>query len=388
MKRLRKIADGETRRDGRRGYRRQEPSRRADKVVWKSSVRVGRWLSRRCHPERELAGRIGVVSRTLRRWGERWREDRLEPVARGRPVERPGPDLRNAILSLFGLAGPDVSLAALMEAFPEVCREELRELSRRYRRAWRRKNSRLVHALRWLEPGSVWAMDFTRPPRPVDGIFTRILVVRDLASGKQLAALPTLGEDGQAARDLLVALILEHGAPVVIKMDNGSAFQAEETRVLLAEHGVLPLFSPPYTPSYNGAVETGVGTLKTHVHYESARNDRPGEWTCDDVEAGRRSGNFFSRPFGQAGPSPDEAWSHKMDLGEARRSRFREVYQERRKKEEERLGILPLIGPSKKENDKIDRVAISQALLDCGFLLIRRRRITAPVSARKAAIIS
>ncbi len=368
MRRLREIAGGKTRRDGRRGYSRQRSSRRADGTVRRSCLRVTKWLAVRGHSEEAAVTRIGLVPRTVRSWEERWREDRLKPRARGRPVDRPDRDLRNAILSMFGQTGPDVTVEALREWFPDASRAELRDLKRRYRRVWRRRNAKFVNALRWLEPGSVWAIDFTRPPRPVDGIFDRVLVVRDLTSGRQLEALPTIGENGQVARDVLVALILAHGAPLVLKMDNGPAFQADETRELLAKHAILPLYSPPYTPSYNGAVETGIGTLKVHTHYEAARNDRPGEWTCDDVEGGRQRGNHFSRPFGATGPSPEAAWSRKMEIGEVRRRRFLEVYEERRKAEEKRLGILPLVGPSRREKDKIDRIAISQALIDCGFL--------------------
>jgi transposase InsO family protein len=303
-------------------------------------------------------------------------------------VERPGPDLRNAILSLFGLVGPDVTEETLRDFFPEVSRAELRELKRRYRAVWRRKGTQIVSALRWILPGSVWATDFTHPPLPVDGIFPAILPVRDLPSAKQLAALPTPDETSRTARDCLKALIVAHGAPLVLKMDNGSAFRGREMRELLEEHGILPLYSPPYTPKYNGAVETGNGTLKTHAHYASAINDRPGEWTCDDVEAGRLRGNALSRPHGRDRPTPDQVWEGRIGITDAERSRFREVYEEEYARELKARGILPLIGPSKKEKDVIDRIAITKALIRCHYLLIRRRRITPPVSRRKAASIS
>jgi transposase InsO family protein len=385
---MRKIARGKTRATGRRGFLRQASSRTADRTLWRSTVRAVRWLSLRGHPERDAILRIGLKPRTVRGWGERWREERLKLRPRGRPVERPDRDLRNAILSLFGLVGPDVAEETLSDFFPEVSRAELRELKRRYRAVWRRKGAQFVSALRWISPGSVWATDFTHPPLPVDGIFPAILPVRDLPSAKQLAALPVPDETARTARDCLAALIKEHGAPLVLKMDNGSAFQAEAMQDLLEEHGILPLHSPPYTPKYNGAVETGNGTLKTHAHYASAVNDRPGEWTCDDVEAGRLRGNALSRPHGRDRPTPDEAWERRIGITEAERTRFQEVYQEEHRKELAARGILPLIGPSKKEKDTIDRTAISKALIRCRYLIIRRRRITPPVSQRKAARIS
>ena len=303
-------------------------------------------------------------------------------------MERPDRDLRNAILSLFGEVGPEITEAQLLEYFPEVSRAELRELKRRYRAAWRRGDATYVYALLWASAGSVWAIDHTQPPVPVDGIFPRILVVRDLASGKQLAALPVEGEDAEETVDLLRALIRQHGAPLVLKSDNGSAFKADMTRKLLEKHGILPLYSPPRFPQYNGAVESGIGSLKTHAHRESARHGRPGEWTCDDVEAARLRGNELGRPHGIDRHTPDEIWADRMVVSEGERAHVRKLVDEERRKEESCQGILPLIGPTPTQREAIDRYAISRVLSRCGYLHIRRRRITPPVSRRKAARIS
>jgi transposase-like protein len=92
----------------------------------RSAVATVQWLSRRDLPQAAAAGRIGLVSRTLRSWKEQWQEDRLKPRARGRPVERPDRDVRSAILSLFALIGPEITVEQLREIFPEVSRAELR----------------------------------------------------------------------------------------------------------------------------------------------------------------------------------------------------------------------------------------------------------------------
>ncbi len=385
---MKKISRAKTRRSGRRGYSRQRQSRGADQIVKRSAVCMVRWLSQRDYSEGEAVARIGLCPRTVRSWEERWQEDQLAPRSRGRPVERPDRDLRSAMLTIFDLVGPEISEQALKEIFPEVSRAELRERKHRYRAVWRRKGAKFVSALRWVSPGSVWAMDFTTPPLPVDGIFGKILAVRDLPSSRQLELLPAKAEDAETACDALEALIKAHGPPLVMKIDNGSAFKSADFQELLSKHGILALYSPPYTPTYNGAVETGQGTFKTHAHYESARHDRPGEWTCDDVEAARLRGNALSRPHGVDGPSPDRAWEDRIGITAADRNRLREVYEQEFKLELKARGILPLIGPSKKDKDSIDRHAISKALIKCGFLLIKRRRITPPVSQRKAAGIT
>jgi transposase InsO family protein len=385
---MRAIAGARLNGSSRRGFSRQRDNRTADATVWRSAVRTTRWLARRGLGDDAATARIGLIARTMRDWQSRWRADRLAPRARGRPVERPDRDVRNAILSLFSLLGPEVTEAQLLEEIPGVSRAEIRELKRRYRVVWRRGQASFVSALRWQIPGSVWAMDFTEPPLPVDGIFSRILVARDLPSGRQLEALPTPGENAETACDLLRTLIRRHGAPLVIKTDNGSAFVSEIFQDLLAEHRILQLRSPPYTPKYNGAVETGIGTLKTHAHYASARHDRPGQWTCDDVEEARRRGNAYSRPHGAWRSTPDEAWDDRIRLGEGRRMRFLATYREVYEEEMNRRGVLPLIGPTPREKASIDRYAISKALRRCGYLLIRRRRVTPAIRQRKAASIT
>jgi putative transposase len=385
---MRKINAARIRKRGRRGFGRQQARRSAEQEMRRSVVGTIRWLTRGDLTWSEAAERIGLCPRTTRDWEHRWQEDQLAPRARGRPVERPEQNLRNAILSLFDLVGPEISELALMEIFPEVARAELRELKRRYREVWRRKNVKYVYALRWANPGSVWAMDFTTPRLPVDGIFPKVLAVRDLASARQLELLPAESEDAETACGLLEALIKAYGPPLVIKVDNGAAFQSQAFRELCQRYGILILYSPPYTPSYNGAVETGMGTLKTNAHHASVRNDRPGEWTCDDVEAARCRGNAYGRPHGAAGPTPDQAWASRMEITEEDRDHFRAVYEDEYKKEAERRGVLPLIGPDKKEKDSIDRHAISKALMKCGLLHVKRRRITPPVRARKTAGIS
>ena len=372
MTRMHAITDTARPDPARRGFSRQRKKREAEVIMWRTVLGAKHWLVRRGCTGAEAAGRLGLVARTTLEWEKRWTADRLAPRARGRPTARVSRDVRNALLTLFFLLGPDISLERLHEEIPDISRAELRDLARRYRAQWRHGSARFISALRWRRPGRVWSMDFTQPPRPVDGIFPRILAARDLASGNMLEALPTLGESAEEACDLLRALILRHGAPLVIKTDNGSAFRSEAFEALLAEYGILHLKSPPYTPAYNGAIETGIGTLKTHAHHISARHDRPGEWTCDDVEEARRLGNAYGRPFGRRAGSPDEEWAMHRRSTDGTRRRLREVYDEE----------------VTQEKDAIDRFAISAALRRCGYLEFRRRRITPPIHARKTARLS
>ena len=90
---------------------------------------------------------------------------------------------------------------------------------------------------------------------------------------------------------MLRALVAQHGAPLVLKADNGGAFTADDTRAFLGEHVVTLLLSPAYTPSHNGACEAGNGSIKHLTHHLACRHDRPEQWTLDDLEAARPLAN-------------------------------------------------------------------------------------------------
>lgn len=307
---------------------------------------------------------------------------------RGRPVEDLDRPMRLEILTVFSLMGPHASLAAFRDLFPAVARGALENLLARCRSLYRRRNRWLVHTLRWTSPGTVWAADFTEPPAPVDGLYGRLLLVRDLASGRQLLALPCHGEGAGLVVTALRLLFRLYGPPLVLKMDNGSAFISGEVETLLREHRVCALFSPPGTPAYNGSVEAGIGSLEVRAFYESARHDRPGEWTCDDVAAARRQANETAHPWGLGGPTPDAAWHRRAPITETDAQRFRSAYDLHRQRECAERGIPSWQQRSRWLRASIDRVALSRALIERGYLLIRSRRVTPPITLHYAGRIS
>jgi transposase InsO family protein len=279
--------------------------------------------------------------------------------------------------------GPHATVVALRDLFPDVPRAVLEETLRRARGILRRRGGWWIHSLRWTRPGTVWATDFTAPPAPVDGIYDRLLLVRDLASGMQLLSLPCRGETSEVVVQALRWLFARHAAPKVLKMDNGSAFVAHETRNLLQDAGVLKLYSPPWTPSYNGSVEAGIGSLEVRMFYESARHDRPGEWTSDDLAAATRQANETARPWGLHGPTREQMWRDREPLLECEAEALQTAYNRHHEEECARRGIPHWESCPAHLEAAVDRIAISRALIECGFLLVRRRRITPPITARK-----
>jgi transposase-like protein len=372
----------------RRGPRRQRRRREAERRVRMSALVFLRWVRRHGFSMAEAAGRLGIDPTTLWVWRQRWRSDRLRRKDRGRPVEPVSRDTLWSFLAVFGLMGPQVGLPTLQSLFPDLARSALVDLQRRCREIYLRGSVWIVHVLRWTRPGSVWAIDFADPPALIEGLYTKLLVVRDLASGYVLLAIPAIAESGALVARVLESLFKWIGRPLVLKSDNGGPFIAHEVKDLLASQGVYALYSPEGTPSYNGSVEAGIGSIKVRAFWHAATDGRPGDWTCDDIEAAVRQANDAGRPHGVAAPTPNESWLWRTPIKEAERARFAETCARFAREEYTQRGLLPMAELQHREQASIDRIAISRALIELGFLLIRRRRITPPVSILRRRKIS
>lgn len=351
----------------------------------------------------ETAALLGVRIRTLYRWQE---QRHALPTPRGRKAKRGTVEQRNAFLATLSALGPHSGLSAVRARHPEISRSEARKLQVRYRRYWRRKHERWIDRLTWTAPGTVWAMDFTKPRYPIDGVYRRVLVVIDLASGYTLLAQPCMGETAEAALEALVQLFALHGAPLVLKSDNGGAFIDERVQHLLTENSVLPLFSPPYWPRYNGACEKSIGWLKTRVRHIAELDLRPESWSSNDLQRARAIANEITRPWGYRGPSRADVWNARKPIANEQRKNLAELRAaklgpNRTVADEVRdqpttleAALRPGAGGrstpapgsgqsapeslSKHEQASLERQAIASALAQLGFLCFRRRRFTPP----------
>ena len=157
------------------------------------------------------------------------------------------PAERNEVIRFIDEAGPGIGLPVLRESFPLLARAELEDVLRRYRRVWRKLNRQPIHVLHWTQPGTVWAIDFHGPRLPIDNQYAYLLAVRDLASGAALLWQPVADAAAQSVVEALAALFADHGAPLVVKSDNGSAFVAESVRELLEKYRVkIVVLAAPY----------------------------------------------------------------------------------------------------------------------------------------------
>lgn len=109
--------------------------------------------------------------------------------------------------------------------------------------------------MHWLVPGAAWAIDGTWLDQAVVGSGRRALVVVDLHSKKTLAVESVRGERAVDVERVLAELIAKHGAPLVLKLDNGSAFISERIAAFCRRHGITLMHSPIRRPSWNGTCE-------------------------------------------------------------------------------------------------------------------------------------
>jgi transposase InsO family protein len=361
----------------------QQTRRALEHRTRRRAVAVVSALAALGHDRTESAHRLGLSERTLRQWEYDLGDKPMSIPSLGRPMADSGPEQQQSVVHLLNVCGPGVTVATLREHFPTMARNELTELLRGYRQAWRSQHRRAPHVLRWLRPGTVWAMDFAEPPNPIDGRFPYLLAVRDLASGRNLLWRPVEADNAEVVIRELKPLFMSHGAPWVMKTDNGPAFIADPLARFLGRWQCLSLFSPPYTPSYNGSIEASIRSLKTRSERRAAELGHPGQWTSAVVEAARQEANATARPRRLHGATPDDVWFVRRPMTAVDRDQFRATVDRMRQEVhiEKRLPAVEEL--SRNEQAGVDRIAIRRALVAHDLLLFRRKSIPAPIERPK-----
>jgi transposase InsO family protein len=294
---------------------------------------------------------------------------------------------RISVETLLDETGPRLGLPTLRSCCADVPPCILEYLLKDYRRQFQAEHRLVVETLRWLCPGSVWAIDHSEPPRTIDGCYGQILAIRDLASGMQLGWMPVADATGDTALPVLEALALQHGPPLVLKSDNGSAFTSAVFAEWLAKWQIVPLFSPVRMPRYNGACEAGIGGLKRRTELVAARQDRLLDWTCDDLFAALLWANHDHYPLGLVAGTAADRFAARPPLGAAERNTFRAaVVQFEQELHAEACTAGHVL------TDKLraiyHRRAVRRVLVEHGYLSITRRSIPQPFHLAKCARIT
>ena len=365
-----------------RGWPAQQPRREAERAARLHAVDYGHWAAGQGVRRDVAAQQLGLAPGTFAYWEHRWRADHLMARPLGRPCHRSNSQLRNQAVGFMRAVGGGVSAVAVQAAFPELARREAENLRNRFRRVWKLDNPRMIHVLHWHNPGAVWAMDHSEPASAIDGRWPYILAVRDLASGCQVAWLPVLDESAETTINALEGLFYEHGAPLVLKSDNGSGFISAAMRGFLDGWQVRPLFSPPYTPEYNGAIEAGNGALKTRTREEAARQGRASYWTADDTEVARRMANELTYPDGPRHPTRQERFRTAPRMLMAARAAFGRTTADEQTKERLKQNYPLDMDLGHMAQAQIDREAIRRALVEYGYLTFTQRSIAPSLKSK------
>jgi transposase InsO family protein len=362
----------------RRGFAGQRADRDNDQVVRRHAVDTAQRLVDRGLTRAQAAALLRIPERTLSDWRLAWETDRLRAVPLGRPAYLAPRSVRNVVIQRIDKFGPGVGLPTLRAEFPNLPRIEIEDILKRFRRVYRRRFREQLNELHWFKPGAVWAIDHHGPrAQAIDGRCHYLLAVRDLASGQVLLWLPVTDATAHTTVEAIEALFIVHGAPLVLKSDNGSAFIADPLRQLCQKFAVKNLYSPPRTPSYNGSIEATIGSLKTWTEDHAAQAGHPGIWSTADTEAARHAANTLARPHGR---SPDQVWTARPTIAQGQRDTFFDAASRR---------FEDIAAQGSPENDAqhraTDRAAISQVLVELGYLSITRGRFRLPVCKKKMA---
>jgi len=335
---------------------------------------------------------LSISPRTLRSWDQDRRPATICLTPVGRPRARSPLPVRRAILDYLKLTGPGIGVPTLQEHFLDVARAELADLLARYRAVCRARHTQWQRVLHWQTPGRVWAADFTEPSRYgltpslplIAGRYPYVLAVRDLASGYMLAwkPLPTLTEE--VTREALGRLFALYGAPLVLKMDNGSAFRAAAFQGFLEASGVIPLYSPPACPMYNGAIEAAIGSLKKRTEAHTVEQGRGSRWELADLAAAQAAANA-SHPRRLNGRTPTSVWHARTPVDPVERVVFALTVDRQRFQASNELGIDPAESLDHWRASAVDRQALDRALVEHGHLLFTRRRIPLTIRTDKVA---
>jgi transposase InsO family protein len=312
---------------------------------------------------------LGIAPRTLRHWKKCQSNDQIAVRLRGRPPISCSIVSRNEVIRfLKQVSGPVVGLPSLEALFRSIPRVILEDLLRRYRRVWRRRYRQSGFQLTWHHAGAVWAMDFSEANYPIDGIYPYIFAVRDLASHRQLAWQPVADERAETILPILRQLFAEFGPPLVLKSDNGSAFIAEKTQLMLWRLRVAQLFSPARRPQYNGALERSNSTNKTYTHQHATTEGHPYRWISQDLDHACQLANTISRPWGKTGPTPDQVWRQRSGISKEEHQAFQQALVEARIEAADDLGIELTELLKNSDRARLDRLAIARTLEELGYL--------------------
>lgn len=232
----------------------------------------------------------------LMRWHRRDRRGerlRQRPGPKKRPLGNPS-GLRLMIRGLRHGPCRSRGLPGLYAEYREhISRRDLRALNHEVRREINREKAAALVRIEWKAPRLIWAIDDLQ----LKGLGVQWNHVQDM--GSRYKFLPGIGVGsrgpmgGHAVAERLARLFDGHGAPLVLKRDNGGNLNHAAVEEVLAAYGVIALNSPVYYPRYNGSIEVGQREVRACLKERLALQ---AEWASAWGEGVVQDLNHRSRP--------------------------------------------------------------------------------------------
>ena len=119
--------------------------------------------------------------------------------------------------------------------------------------------------LRATGPNQVWSWDITKLRGPTRGVYYDLYVIIDIFSRHVVAWTVAGAEDGELAKTLIEAALIEHGVArdqLSLHADRGSAMTSKPVVQLLIDLGVARTHSRPKVSNDNPYSESNFKTLK------------------------------------------------------------------------------------------------------------------------------
>ena len=171
---------------------------------------------------------------------------------------------------------------------------------------------------------------------------------------------------------MLLELFFKHGALLVLKSDNGSAFIAEDTEDLLTLWGVVHLLSPARTPRSNGAADVMMQWIKAWTVHAACSAGHGPVLRPEDFAHALQVANEVGGQESRSMAPRSAAWQQRPTMGNDMRRALAQTVEAKERDLSAALGQPR----GARTLAKIRRDAIGHALVAHGFLRIRRRPMT------------
>ena len=153
----------------------------------------------------------------------------------------------------------------------------------------------------------------------------------------------------------MAELIERHGAPLVLKLDNGSAFIARRFAAFCRTHGITLMHSPVRCPRWNGTCEVSARWAKDRTEAAWRARGGRGDLLQADLDAAVTCVGTIPR------------------IADATRERFRDVLAEQLAAVAAERGLVIALVSRDHVRRSLGRVAIRRALQLCHILKIEGR---------------